>query len=149
MSATTRVITVSAIVIKHPSRSELLMVRKRGTTSFLLPGGKPEAGETPADTVVREVAEELGLVVHADELDYVGEFHAPAANEANHKVTGHVFRVHGTPAGLNVETPRCLEEIEEVGWFSFTNLPADTEHRQFAPLTRDVVIPALRRRALL
>ncbi|RAE29473.1 DNA mismatch repair protein MutT, partial [Burkholderia multivorans] len=29
-------------------------------------------------------------------------------------------------------------------WFSYDPMPADTEQRQFAPLTRDRVVPALR-----
>ncbi|RAD65696.1 DNA mismatch repair protein MutT, partial [Burkholderia multivorans] len=34
-------IRVSALVLIHPQRPEILMVRKAGTTSFMLPGGKP------------------------------------------------------------------------------------------------------------
>lgn len=41
---------------------EVLAVRRRDG-SYGLPGGKIDAGETPADAVAREVSEETGLVV--------------------------------------------------------------------------------------
>ena len=140
-------ITVSALVIQHPSEPALLMVRKKGTTSFMLPGGKPEPGETAQDTVVREIREELGLCLDESQLFFLGTFTAPAANEAQHMVTGHVFVCTTVPADLNVEAPQCLHEIEEIGWFSYEQLPPDTDARQFAPLTRTQVIPALIQRS--
>lgn len=140
-------ITVSALVIQHPSEPALLMVRKRGTTSFMLPGGKPEPGETAQDTVVREIREELGLHLDESQLFFLGTFTAPAANEAQHTVTGHVFVCETVPADLNVDAPQCLHEIEEIEWFSYEQLPPDTDARQFAPLTRTRVIPALMQRS--
>ena len=139
-------ITVSALVIQHPSEPALLMVRKRGTTSFMLPGGKPEAGETPQDTVIREIREELGLRLDARELFFLGTFTAAAANEAEHTVTGHVFVCETVPADLNVDAPQCLQEIDDIDWFSYVDLPPDTAGRQFAPLTRTQVIPAFKKR---
>ena len=136
-------ITVSALVIQHPSEPALLMVRKRGTTSFMLPGGKPEPGETAQDTVVREIREELGLRLDESQLFFLGTFTAPAANEARHTVTGHVFVCETVPADLNIDAPQCLQEIEDIDWFSYEQLPPDTDARQFAPLTRTQVIPAL------
>lgn len=139
-------ITVSALVIQHPSEPALLMVRKRGTTSFMLPGGKPEPDETAQDTVVREIREELGLRLDESQLFFLGTFTAPAANEARHTVTGHVFVCETVPADLNIDAPQCLQEIEDIDWFSYVDLPPDTAGRQFAPLTRTQVIPALKKR---
>ncbi|MBM7816007.1 8-oxo-dGTP pyrophosphatase MutT (NUDIX family) [Brevibacterium paucivorans] len=136
-------ITVSALVIQHPSKPALLMVRKKGTTSFMLPGGKPEPDETAQDTVVREIREELGLRLDESQLFFLGTFTAPAANEARHTVTGHVFVCETVPADLNIDAPQCLQEIEDIDWFSYVDLPPDTAGRQFAPLTRTQVIPAL------
>ncbi|MCM1011536.1 MULTISPECIES: NUDIX domain-containing protein [unclassified Brevibacterium] len=138
-----RDIRVSALVVIHPERPELLMVRKTGTTSFMLPGGKPEAGETPEDTIIREIAEELGLDLDPVRLSPLGEFTAAAANEADHRVIGDVFVYDGVPAGLDLTDIRHQAEIAAAGWFPCDPMPADTAERQFAPLTRDRVVPAL------
>jgi 8-oxo-dGTP diphosphatase len=42
------------------SGDRLLVVRKRGTGTFILPGGKPEGSEGDLATLAREVDEELG-----------------------------------------------------------------------------------------
>ncbi|WP_349828230.1 NUDIX hydrolase [Brevibacterium litoralis] len=136
-------IVVSALVLRHPEEDSLLMVRKRGTTSFMLPGGKPEPGETAEAAIVREISEELGFAPDPADLVELGTWTTAAANEAGHTVTGTVFLHRGLPAGLDVQAPRVLEEIEEAGWYSWDHLPADTSDRQFAPLTRNHVIPAL------
>ncbi|WP_210603182.1 NUDIX hydrolase [Brevibacterium oceani] len=136
-------ICVSALVLLHPHRGDLLMVRKAGTTSFMLPGGKPEAEETAEETIIREIAEELGLGLSADRLRALGTFTAEAANEADHRVIGDVFCYDGLPEELDIEDIAHLAEIAEAGWFPIDPLPEDTEQRQFAPLTRNEVIPAL------
>ena len=135
-------IHVSALLIPHPSRRELLMVRKHGTTAFMLPGGKPEPGETARQTIIREVAEELRLDLDDSKLAELGTWSAPAANEAGATVRGTIFAHRGTPTGLNVVAPRTELEIAEAGWFP-VDLPPDTAQRQFAALTRDAALPHL------
>src|SRR6478735_4464258 len=55
-----RRIHVSAAVIVD-DEGRLLVVRKAGTTAFMQPGGKPEPGESPSETLSRELDEELGI----------------------------------------------------------------------------------------
>ena len=72
---------VAALIVDERGRA--LMVRKRGTSRFMQPGGKPEPGETDAAALARELSEELGLIVDPGELVPVGRFTADAANEAH------------------------------------------------------------------
>ena len=108
----------------------VLTVRKRGTRSFMLPGGKIEPSETPEDAARREVAEEIGVVVRS--LRLLGEFAAQAANEPGRTVASTIFVSHLTGV------PRPMREIEETRWSSLDRPEAD-----LAPLLRDFVIPAL------
>ncbi|CAI9414389.1 GNAT family N-acetyltransferase [Nocardioides sp. T2.26MG-1] len=113
----------------------LLTVRKRGTGMFMLPGGKLEPGESPADAARREVAEEVGLEV--GELELLGEFTAAAANEPDRTISSTVYR-----AELPGE-PRAAGEIDELRWSSIDE-PGAGSWSDLAPLLRDHVLPALR-----
>lgn len=59
----------------------VLLTKKHGPSmlhgKFNYPGGKIEPGETPAQAAAREVAEETGLVIAAEDLAYVDEVHVP------------------------------------------------------------------------
>src|SRR5690625_6639911 len=73
-------INVCTVVIKDDV-GRVLTVRKRGTNALMLPGGKPEQGESVKDTAAREVAEELGMALDLNVLRELGTFSGPAANE--------------------------------------------------------------------
>jgi 8-oxo-dGTP diphosphatase len=111
-----------------------LLVRKRGTTTFIQPGGKIEPGELPADALCRELEEEVGLHVGADQLIFVGRYDGPAVNEPGCTVIAHAFRlfVHGPVT--------AAAEIEELVWID----PAQPGEMILAPLTRDQFLPVLR-----
>jgi 8-oxo-dGTP pyrophosphatase MutT (NUDIX family) len=130
----TPLIRVSAVVVRD-GRGRVLTVRKRGTTRFMLPGGKPEPGESAAQTAARELAEELGVEVDPAALRPLGTFRAPAANEAGHDVEGAVF------AHEEIDPPgvAAAAEIEELRWLDLASpLPDD-----LAPLLEHRVVPAL------
>lgn len=99
---------VAALLTDEAGR--LLLVRKRGTDRFMQAGGKPEPGETPKQALLRELEEELGLVLEPEALLPVGAFATRAANEAGHRLEADVFRSVVTAP---VE-PRA--EIEELRW---------------------------------
>jgi len=122
-------IVVAAVAFTRAG--SILTVRKRGTGRFMLPGGKLEPGESPAQAARREVAEEVGLDV--SDLVLLGEFTAQAANEPDRTVASTVFR-----AAL-VGEPRALGEIAELRWSSIEATDVD-----LAPLLRDHILPALR-----
>ncbi|WP_248242698.1 NUDIX hydrolase [Microbacterium kunmingense] len=119
-----REIRVSAGVVTDAARRALL-VRKTGTRLFMNPGGKPEPGENPAETLVRELQEELGLSVAAASLYPLGVFRTAAANEPGHDVVADAFRLEIEPRDA---APRA--EIAEARWIT----PADAADTPLAPL---------------
>jgi len=129
-------IAVSAGVVLD-SRGRVLLVRKAGTSAFMNPGGKPEPGESAAEALCRELAEEVGLEVRPDELTYLGRFSAEAANEPNHLVNAEAFAVMVADADV---LPRL--EIAEVAWVYPAR--ADVE---LAPLAADHLLPVAARLA--
>ena len=125
-------IVVSAVCV-FDEAGRLLTVRKRGTDKFMHPGGKPEAGETAAQTAARELAEEVGIVLAADELVFLGTWFAEAANEDATQIQATVF----TAPGVWHAHPSA--EIAEIRWLDLAgDLPDD-----LAPLLTDHVLPAL------
>lgn len=129
-----REIRVSAVVLRDDA-GRVLMVRKRGTTMWMNPGGKPEAGESAAECGAREVAEELGLALDASRLEAWGEHVAPAANEPDHVVVADVLAWPDPIAGA--VSPAA--EIDAVRWVGLEELHDAT----LAPLFVDVIAPLL------
>ncbi|MDH0303958.1 MULTISPECIES: NUDIX domain-containing protein [unclassified Pseudomonas] len=130
MSNTIRI--AAALLIDAQGRT--LLVRKRGTLAFMQPGGKIDAGESPAQALVRELHEELGLRVDPGQVVHLGRFSAPAANEPGFAVQAELFRVD------SAEAVAPAAEIEEVVWLAANQAPS----LNLAPLTRDLILPLWR-----
>lgn len=132
------IVIVAAVIIDDAGR--LLLVRKRGTDRFMQAGGKIDAGELPAEALIRELHEELGILVAPTDLEYLGQFDAAAANEAGYVVDAEVFVVDlGEAAG----SAAASAEIEELIWVT----PNEALGYPLAPLTSDVLMPEIVERA--
>lgn len=127
-------IEVAAVVIRTP-QGHVLTVRKKSSTKYQLPGGKPEAGEARVDAALREVSEEVGLTLDAAHLDKLGTFDAPAANEPGEVVVGTIFTYTRT---VTADEPHAAAEIGDIAWVD----PAAPD-RELAHLLRNRVFPAL------
>jgi len=126
-----------AIACLFDEQGRVLVVRKRGTRFFMLPGGKAERGERPLDTLRRELHEELDLQLAEADFQPLGHFQAPAANEPGHQVEADVFMAR-LPRAVTVQA-----ELEELGWLAL----APCEREDIAPLLRRHIMPALLARA--
>lgn len=127
-------IRVCAVVFRD-DRGRVLAVRKRSTSRFMLPGGKPEPGETARETAVREVREEIGALIDVSSLTPLATFLAPAANEEGREVEGTIFT-----CSVPVD-PQPAAEIEDVLWVD-PHVPA-AAGVELAPLLSRKVFPAL------
>lgn len=132
-------IVVTGVVVQDDA-GRVLTVRKRGTERFMLPGGKPEPGESPAQTGARELGEELGLRVDPASMQLLGAFSGPAANEPGRLLESTVF--HARPEGV----PRAAAEIDELRWLPVDAgaLDAEITPELLAPMLADNVLPILR-----
>ncbi len=120
---------IGLAIIKEDS---LLVVRKRGTVCFILPGGKPEERENDIEALRRELREELGCIVVAPR--YAGAFTDKAADLRDTMVTVRLY------AGTLRGEPQPASEIEELAWVKL-NEPVDLP---LAPSITNKILPYLR-----
>ncbi len=126
-----KVITVAAAIILN-DQQQLLVVRKRDTSCFMQVGGKLEPDEPPESTMLREIQEEIGC--QASIQQFVGRFETATANEPDHQLVSYVYHVTLDHA------PKIDAEIAEMKWVDLDDL-----HTQLAPLTREIVMPWVKR----
>ncbi|MEW1961155.1 NUDIX domain-containing protein [Microbacterium sp. NPDC077644] len=124
-------IHVSAAVIDDGD-GRILVVRKQGTTAFMQPGGKPEPGENPAQTLSRELHEELGLRVAETAMRPLGRFVSAAANEPGHRVIADAFSFT-----IDADAVTVQAELAELRWIT----PDAIGTIELAPLSLEHLLP--------
>lgn len=139
-------IRIVAAVISD-ANGRVLLVRKRGSATFIQPGGKREPDEDALTTLARELLEELGVNVIEGSANRLGEFEDSAVNEPGRRVCAEAYAVEivGTPA------PRA--EIVELAWIDVdAAIRGAPDAPDVAPLSARHILPAwrgTRRRAVL
>jgi 8-oxo-dGTP diphosphatase len=113
----------------------LLLVRNEGEDVYIGPGGSIESGETPVETVVRELAEELRLRVAPGDLEAFGAFYSPPRRA--HMEVFMVRRWQGEPRPDN--------EIAEMAWVT----TADIGRRKLGYIFEHEVLPRLKDQGLV
>lgn len=103
----------AAAIIADSGGRVLLVKHSYGKLNWDLPGGKAEANESAQETAQREVLEETGLVVVADEL--TGIYYDPQYDM-------HHFVFRARHDGSRVPEPSS-PEILECGYFAIDDLP--------------------------
>ena len=110
--------TVGAFAIILDDASRILLCHRTDRDMWNLPGGRVEAHESPWDAVLREVAEEVGLLVRVDRL--LGVYSVLARADL-------VLNFLCVPVGGAI---RLSDEADAIQWFSHSDIPPNTSARQ-------------------
>jgi ADP-ribose pyrophosphatase YjhB (NUDIX family) len=110
---------VGAIAVRDGA---LLLIRRGHAPSrgrWSLPGGRIEPGETAQQALIRELAEETGLIVEVGEL--VGEVVRPGPNEDTYRIQD--FRV--TLAGSDAVAGDAVagDDATDIAWVPLEDVP--------------------------
>ena len=98
----------------HIVDGKILVTRTKGRKKFYLPGGKRQKGESDAQTLFREIEEELSVQIELPSMQFVGIFEA----QADGQKPGILVRMTCYSATyLGVLAP--ASEIEEMQWFTY------------------------------
>jgi 8-oxo-dGTP pyrophosphatase MutT (NUDIX family) len=93
---------------------QLLGARSKGKTTFYIPGGKREPGESDQAALIREIKEELSVNLIPTTIKYAETFKA----QAHDKPTGTLVKIACYFADFTEEI-KANAEIEEVIWLSY------------------------------
>jgi 8-oxo-dGTP pyrophosphatase MutT (NUDIX family) len=114
---------------------ELLLCHVTGQQHWDLPKGGMAAGESPLETALRETEEETGLALAAEVLIDLGRFdYRP--RKALHLFATLMPRLDVATLGCtshfsHARSGQRLPEMDDYGWFDFTEVPRHTS-RQMA-----------------
>lgn len=118
--------------------NKLLVVRAKGSSYFLMPGGKPKESETETAALKREIMEELGCGIEDSSVIYLGSFEDLTA-DGKARVSIDLY------TGTLVGEPRPSSEIEELKWISAT----DAINPFLTPIVKKQILPFLVGRKML
>lgn len=116
---------VRAIVVDG---EKVLLVKHSYLPGWHFPGGGVDGTETMLEAALREVVEETGHVVKADDAKLVGIYRNTIPPGRDH-VAVYVISAHIAPERF---VPN--REIIEIGWFARNQLPDDTSNATRARL---------------
>ncbi|WP_410648475.1 NUDIX hydrolase [Amycolatopsis sp. cmx-4-54] len=102
---------IDKIAWLHFRDGRVLGARSRGRSVFYLPGGKREPGESDAETLIREIREELTVEIDPATIEPAGVFEAQADGHA----TGFLVRTTCYTAEFT-GTLSASSEIDEITW---------------------------------
>lgn len=114
-------IRYTADAVALTSDGNVLLI-ERGWDPFMgrwaLPGGHVDKGETSLDASVRELEEETGITVPADDLRQVGTFDAPGRDPRGRYVSVAYTATLPTPV-----QPTAGDDATAARWWPLTALP--------------------------
>lgn len=113
---------VDKIAFIEIKNGQILSTKSKGKTKYYIPGGKRESGETDEQTLVREITEELNVLIDKNTIDYVGTFKAQS-DGAKEGVIVKMTCYKAEYDGIMKPT----SEIEEIRWLNYKDLDTISE----------------------
>lgn len=120
--------TLSAIfpmLLNYEGKCRKILLHRRQNTGYedgkwdIAGSGHVDEGETARSAVIRECAEELGIMVQSSDLDFVHLSHRFSMNRVYYDIYFAVNNYSGKPTIM--EPGKC----SELEWFDLENLPYD------------------------
>ena len=106
--------TIDKIALIYLKNGKILTTLSKGKDTYYLPGGKREGSETDAETLIRELREELSIQILPETIMPYGVFEA----QAHGKAEGVLVRMSCYTAEFEGE-PKPANEIAELDWFTY------------------------------
>lgn len=125
------------ILIKE---KKFLISRSKGKDFFVAPGGKLEKGETPEESLRRELKEEFTIETELGDFEKFGTFYASAMGEKNAYLRMDVFLVRDWSGEIRPDN-----EIEEIMWIT-SRIP---DGIRLGSIFQHEVLPRLREKGLI
>lgn len=119
---------------------KFLLERHGGKDTYIVPGGKLEAGETAAEALVREFREEFGLEIKSTALEYLDTFSSPAVHSPDRIVHIETFLIKEWDGEITLH-----DGIEGVMWINSHNITEVT----VSPTAVTYVLPMLKKMGLI
>ncbi|MBW3524110.1 NUDIX domain-containing protein [Chryseobacterium sp. NKUCC03_KSP] len=94
----------------------ILSTKSYGKDKYYIPGGKRELGETDEQALIREINEELSVILDKNSLQYIGTFEAQAHGHAE----GIIVKMTCYSGKYSGEL-KANSEIEEIKWLNYSD----------------------------
>ena len=117
-----------------------LLVNKSAKYDFYLsPGGKIDPGETPEQSLIRELKEELDIDITLADIEYWFTTEEPAANDPAKILRMEIYWVRSWEGQI-----KAASEIEEIKWVDSTYPP-----EKLGSVIATHIIPRLKKENLI
>ena len=121
-----KAIAAEGVVFRNINASlEIVLVSRTNDDLWALPKGRPENGETIAQTAIREVREETGLDVKI--IEYIGDVKYTFTNPQRKKVDKVVEYFLMMPTGGSFD--QHDQEFDEVNWYDIHHASKILTHK--------------------